>query len=75
MDAAEMKEIAAIIKRVLAGAKPEIIATGDNKGQASKAKYSIDPKVKDAARSRVAALLSRFPVYPELDLGLLEKYF
>lgn len=75
MGSAEMKEIAAIIKVVLAGTKPETITTGEHKGQESKAKYTIDPKAKDHARERVSALLSRFPVYPELDLGLLQKYF
>jgi glycine hydroxymethyltransferase len=75
MGGPEMKEIAAIIKIALAGTKPEMIASGANKGQASKAKYTIDPKVKESARSRVAALMARFPVYPELDLGLMRKYF
>jgi glycine hydroxymethyltransferase len=75
MGSAEMKEIAAIIKVVLSNTKPETIATGANKGQASKAKYTIDQSVKERARERVAALLARFPVYPELDLGLMQKYF
>jgi len=29
----------------------------------------------DEARSRVKTLLDRYPVYPELDLGLLQKHF
>lgn len=75
MGFAEMKEIAAIIKVALTGTTPETIASGAHKGQLSKAKYRFDQKVKAAARERVEALLSRFPVYPELDLGLLKKYF
>lgn len=75
MGAPEMKEIAAIIKLVLANTKPEIIASGANAGKPSKAKYTVDEKAKTAAKLRVKALLDRFPVYPQLDLELLEKYF
>jgi glycine hydroxymethyltransferase len=75
MGSDEMREIASIIKLVLAAAKPETVAKGANAGQPSKAKYALEPKAKSAALKRVAALLSRFPVYPELDLGLLERFF
>jgi len=75
MGKAEMREIAAIIKLVLANTKPEKIVEGKNAGQASKAKYNIDQNVKATVQARVKALLDRFPVYPELDLELLEKYF
>jgi glycine hydroxymethyltransferase len=68
----EMREIASVIKLVLAATRPETIAKGASAGQPSKAKYAIAPKTAEAARGRVAALLSRFPVYPELDLALLE---
>jgi glycine hydroxymethyltransferase len=71
----EMREIASIIKLVLSAAKPETAMTGANAGQPSKAKYSLDPKTKKTALLRVAGLLSRFPVYPELDLALLERSF
>jgi glycine hydroxymethyltransferase len=71
----EMREIAAIIKLVLANTKPEVIGSGANAGKQSKAKYVIDAKAKDEAKRRVAALLSRFPVYPELDLAFLQKSF
>ncbi len=75
MGEAEMKEIASIFKLVLSNTKPEIIAKGENAGKASKAKYVLDEKVKEQAKSRVKALLDKFPVYPELDLELLQKYF
>ncbi len=71
----EMKEIAAILKLVLANTKPETIASGENAGKASKAKYATDPKAAQEARSRVKVLLDRFPVYPQLDLELLQKSF
>jgi glycine hydroxymethyltransferase len=75
MGTAEMKEMAAIFKLVLANTKPELITSGENTGKASKAKYIIDPEAKTEARSRVKALLDRFPVYPELNLEFLMKYF
>ena len=71
----EMREIAAIIKLVLAGTKPETIASGANAGQASKAKYTIDKKAKEASKARVQAILGNFPVYPELDLEFLRSSF
>ena len=70
----EMTEIAVIIGMVLKNTKAEI-ATGDNAGKPSKAKYSVNQQVKKEARARAAGLLGRFPVYPELDLELLQKHF
>lgn len=71
----EMKEIASIINMVLSHARAEISVSGENAGKPSKAKYSIDEKVKSEACSQVKSLLDRFPVYPQLDLALLKKYF
>ncbi len=68
MQAAEMQEIAAIIARVLAATKPTQAKDG-----VSKAKYTIEPDAKSEALARVTALLSAFPVYPELDLDYLTK--
>lgn len=75
MGAAEMKEIASIIKLVLGSTSAQIIASGANAGSPSKAKYEIAPSVVESARKRVDALLERFPVYPEIDLALLKKHF
>ena len=75
MAPAEMKEIAAIFKLVLSHTHPTAVTTGANAGTLSKARYTIDPESVDAARSRVQALLSRFPVYPEIDLAYLEEAF
>jgi glycine hydroxymethyltransferase len=75
MDENEMKEIAAIIKIVLANTQPAAIETGEQAGQPSKAKYVIDEAIRLVARERVKLLLDKFPVYPELDLELLQKYF
>jgi len=71
----EMREIAAIVKIVLAATKPEISTTGANAGKPGKAKYTIDATAKANARDRVAKLLDAFPVYPQLDLALLQKHF
>jgi glycine hydroxymethyltransferase len=71
----DMREIAGIIKTVLANTQPTTIESGANAGQASKAKYSIDAAAASSARERVAALLDRYPVYPEIDLALLQSYF
>lgn len=71
----EMQEIAGIIKLVLANTVPTTIATGANAGKQSKAKYTIDEQAATGARERVAALLDRFPVYPEIDLALLQSFF
>lgn len=71
----EMKEIAAIVKLVLASATPTAIESGDNAGKPSKAKYTIDPEAQQEAKQRVVDLLTKFPVYPEIDLALLQDYF
>jgi glycine hydroxymethyltransferase len=66
----EMKEIAAIIKTVLSS------TTADGpKDKLSKAKYTITDEGRKAAQDRVAKLIGRYPVYPELDLEYLNKAF
>ncbi len=75
MNSDDMKEIASIVKRVLAGTTPTTITKGDNAGKPSKAKYELDAAARDEARSRVLALLQRYPVYPNLDLGFLREQF
>ena len=75
MGTEEMAEIAAVIKLVVANTQPATIASGPNAGKPSKAKYELDAAARDAARSRIAALLGRFPVYPELDLAFLQEHF
>jgi glycine hydroxymethyltransferase len=71
----QMQEIAAITQLVLSHSKPEITATGANAGTPSKAKYAIDPGALREGQARVSALLKNYPVYPNLDLGLLQRHF
>jgi glycine hydroxymethyltransferase len=71
MGADEMREIAAIVRLVLAHTAPEVIAGGAKAGERSLARYTIKSAAADQARSRVADLLGRHPVYPELDLDLM----
>jgi glycine hydroxymethyltransferase len=73
MGAAEMEELGAIIGMVLrnTSAAPE----GKNPAKKSRARYVIAGDAKKEALERVRKLLSRFPVYPELDLEILKKAF
>ncbi len=75
MGAAEMKDIAAVIHAVLSNTKAATVASGANAGKPSRAKHETDPAVIAEARGRIAALLERFPVYPELDLAFLQSQF
>jgi glycine hydroxymethyltransferase len=65
MGVEEMREIAAIMKLVLANTKPAAVKNGG----LSRAKYQLDPAIASEARARVQALLKRFPLYPELDIA------
>jgi glycine hydroxymethyltransferase len=68
-----MEELGGIIPLVLKGTKPAQDEKDPQKQ--SKAKYTIDAAVKAEALARVEKLLSRFPVYPELDLPALKAAF
>ena len=67
----EMGEVAAIIDFVLKGTRPGV--TKD--GKPAKGKIELDEATRDEARGRVAALLARHVLYPELDLDFLKKAF
>lgn len=71
----QMEEIAAIIALVLGHTEPALVDTGPKAGSPSLAKYQLNPGVEREARSRVSTLLNQFPVYPNLDLALLERCF
>lgn len=63
----EMREIAAVISRVLSNTTP----TTTKSGERSKARYTIADGIANEVQSRVGALLTRHPLYPELDLNLV----
>ena len=71
MGESEMKEVASIIDFVLKGTKPGLT----KEGKPAKGKIDLDPAVKEEASKRVQALLSKFVLYPELDLDFLKKEF
>ena len=73
MTPSDMREIAAVFKLVLANTKATTVQKGPEAGQQSRARFETSKAAAEAARERVAALLGRFPVYPEIDLELLRS--
>ena len=71
----EMKEVASIIALVLKNTKPVILTKGENAGQPSKARAVTEPNARKEANERVLALLSKFVLYPQLDLQFLQTAF
>lgn len=65
MGQAEMQEIADITNQILSHTTPLIVA---KTGQPSKANCTVDPVVLKRCQTRVLELLSRFKLYPEIDL-------
>jgi glycine hydroxymethyltransferase len=63
-----MREIGAVIARVLHECRPGVIASGPNRGKPSLVQFDLDPAVADEANARVADLLARHPLYPGIDL-------
>lgn len=61
----EMKEVADIIISVLSHTKPTLV---EKTGQPSKANAVVEPKLLESAKQRVAQLLARFPLYPEIEV-------
>ena len=73
MNGAEMEELGTLIAMVIKGTTQAKDAKDPSKN--SKAKYIADESIKSEVRARVKKLMDKFPVYPELDLELLKKYF
>jgi glycine hydroxymethyltransferase len=70
MGPAEMREIAAIMLLILRNTTAETAG-----GEKSKAKFHIEPAAQREAHDRVERLLSRYPVYPEIELEFLKEFF
>jgi glycine hydroxymethyltransferase len=64
MGVGEMREIAAIIARVLGATVPATTSSG----KPSLVNYTLDEGARVEAESRARDLLHRFPLYPEIDL-------
>jgi glycine hydroxymethyltransferase len=62
----EMHQIADIIMDILSNTKTTIV---EKTGQPSKANAITDEKTLSKARARVAELLGRFPLYPEIEIN------
>jgi glycine hydroxymethyltransferase len=71
MGADEMREIASVMHLVLSNTKAQ--TTKD--GKPSKAKYTLDQAVREKAQARVRDVLTKYPVYPEIDLAFLQESF
>lgn len=69
MGAEQMREIARLIQRVLSNTTPALTS----KGEKSRANFILDAAIADEVKAGVEALLSGYPVYPELDLNLLRQ--
>ncbi len=71
MGPGEMQEIASIMHLVLSNT-----ASGTTKdGTKSKAKYLLDEATRERADARAKDILTKYPVYPEIDLPFLQECF
>lgn len=61
----EMREIADIIADVLSHTTPTLVGKTE---QPSRANCTVEASILQRSRQRVADLLSRYPLYPEIDL-------
>jgi len=73
MDAFEMREIADIVVNILKGTRADRIQEGSQKGQVSRGKFILDQRIEMEARARVTNLLSKYKLYPEIDLSIAES--
>lgn len=65
----QMREIARLIHRTLSNTTIALTS----KGEKSRANFVLDADIAAQVQSDVAALLSDYPVYPELDMNLLRE--
>jgi glycine hydroxymethyltransferase len=70
----EMAEIAGIVADVLYNTKP-VFEEKDGAQVRSKAKYELGDEIKAASAARVAGMLSKYVLYPEIDMDFLSKYY
>jgi glycine hydroxymethyltransferase len=68
MGADEMREIADVVAIILHATSPGVVASGPNQGKPSLVQYRLDATIAATARSRVAELLTRHRLYPDIEL-------
>jgi len=68
MGTTDMQEIASIIKLVLSHLTPTTTASGKQ----SLTKYILEQPILTQAQQRIQALLDKHPLYPELDLAIVQ---
>ena len=64
----EMVEIAEVLAAVLTATSAGVVGSGPNQGKPSLVQFRVDDAVASTARARVADLLARHPLYPEIQL-------
>ncbi|MGW5456696.1 glycine hydroxymethyltransferase [Nocardia sp. NPDC003979] len=67
----EMAEIADVIVSVLSSVTVVSSVRADGASVPSKAKFNLPAHVRDAANKRIADLLDRYPLYPQIDLDVV----
>jgi glycine hydroxymethyltransferase len=67
----EIAEIADVIKSVLSETRAAEPTASDSSPKRTKGEYEVPPRVVEAARARIADLLAKHPVYPEIDMSLI----
>ena len=70
MGKGEMTEIADIMANVLKNTQAKI----NKRGEKRRAAYKLDEAVRADSIDRVNALMSKFVLYPEIDMSFIEKY-
>jgi glycine hydroxymethyltransferase len=73
MGAEEIAEIADVIHTVLSQTEAATPAAGEDERKAKKGRYEVPTSVIETARARTRDLLDRYPVYPEIDLGVISS--
>ena len=72
MKQGEMKEIANLINEALRRTGQGKIASGPNAGKPSRGAFVLAPETQEKVSSDVRALLSKFMLYPEIDLDVVD---
>ncbi len=67
----DMRQIGCVVAKCLKATTPKVLTSGKNAGKPSKVKYDIDAALQQQARKTVKGIVSRYPLYPELDRELL----